>query len=46
MAEWRVLASLLEGAAPVEYDELLADALYALELADAAAAKVLAGAPQ
>jgi predicted dehydrogenase len=43
VAEWRLLASLLEGAAPVEYDELLADSHYALDLADAAAAKVLEG---
>jgi hypothetical protein len=46
VAEWRLLASLLEGDAPVEYDELLADALYAIDLADAAAAKVLDGVPQ
>lgn len=46
VAEWRLLASLLEGDAPVEYDELLADALYAIDLADAAAAKVLEGVPQ
>jgi predicted dehydrogenase len=46
VAEWRVLASLLEGGAPVEYDELLADAHYAIDLADAAAAKVLEGMPQ
>jgi hypothetical protein len=30
----------------VEYDETLADAHYALDLADAAAAKILEGAPQ
>lgn len=46
VAEWRLLASLLEGDAPVEYDELLADARYAIDLADAAAAKVLEGVPQ
>jgi predicted dehydrogenase len=46
LAEWRLLASLLEGDAPVEYDELLADAHYAIDLADAAAAKVLEGMPQ
>lgn len=46
VAEWRLLASLLEGDAPVEYDELLADALYAIDLADAAAAKVLEGVQQ
>lgn len=44
VAEWRVLGALLEGAAPVEYDELLADANYAIDLADAAAARVLKGA--
>jgi predicted dehydrogenase len=41
VAEWRLLASLLEGEAPMEYDELLADAHYVLDLADAAAAKIL-----
>lgn len=41
VTEWRLLASLLGGAAPVEYDELLADSHYALDLADAAAAKIL-----
>jgi predicted dehydrogenase len=46
VAEWRLLASLLEGDAPVEYDELLADSLFAIGLADAAAAKVLAGVTQ
>jgi predicted dehydrogenase len=46
VAEWRLLASLLEENAPVEYDELLADARYAIDLADAAAAKVLEGVPQ
>ena len=46
VAEWRLLASLLEGVAPVEYDETLADAHYAIDLADAAAAKVLEGVPQ
>lgn len=43
LTEWRLLASLLEGVAPVEYDELLADSHYAIDLADAAAAKVLEG---
>ncbi|WP_332759463.1 Gfo/Idh/MocA family protein [Pseudarthrobacter sp.] len=43
VAEWSLLASLLEGAAPVEYDELLADSHYATDLASAAAAKVLEG---
>ena len=46
VAEWRLLASLLEGAAPVEYDELLADSRYAIDLADAVAAKILEGVPQ
>ncbi|MET1086117.1 MAG: Gfo/Idh/MocA family oxidoreductase [Arthrobacter sp.] len=46
VAEWRLLASFLEGAAPVEYDELLADAHYAIDLADAAAAKVREGVPR
>jgi predicted dehydrogenase len=46
VAEWRLLASLLEGAAPVEYDETLADAHYAIDLADAAAAKILEAVPQ
>ena len=46
VAEWRLVASLLEGDAPMEYDELLADAHYVLDLADAAAAKVLEGVRQ
>lgn len=46
VAEWRLLAALLEGAGPVEYDELLADSHYAIDLADAASAKVLEGVPQ
>ncbi|HKU03997.1 MAG TPA: Gfo/Idh/MocA family oxidoreductase [Arthrobacter sp.] len=46
LAEWRLLASLLEGDGPVEYDELLADSHYAVDLADAAAAKILEGAGQ
>jgi predicted dehydrogenase len=36
-AEWRAFAALLDGTAAVEYDELLADARYALAIADAAA---------
>jgi len=43
VAEWRLFGSLVEGAAPMEYDELLADVHYAIDLADAAAAKVLEG---
>ena len=45
VAQWRLLASLLKGGAPVEYDELLADSHYAIDLAEAAAAKFLEGAP-
>jgi predicted dehydrogenase len=45
MAEWRLFGSLLEGTVPVEYDRLLADAHHAIDLADAAAAKVLEGVP-
>lgn len=45
LAEWRLFASLLQGSAPVEYDELLADSHYAIDLADAAAAKFLEGMP-
>ncbi|RKO23459.1 gfo/Idh/MocA family oxidoreductase [Pseudarthrobacter phenanthrenivorans] len=44
VSEWRLFASLLEGDAPVEYDELLADSHYAIDLADVAAAKMLEGA--
>lgn len=44
VAEWRLFGSMVEGAAPVEYDELLADAHYAIDLADAAAAKLIEGA--
>lgn len=43
VAEWKALAAALEGSVPVEYDELLADALYAVELADAAAEFVRSG---
>lgn len=46
LAEWRLLASLLGGDVPVEYDELLADSLYAIDLADAVVAKVLEGVEQ
>ncbi|KQR63747.1 dehydrogenase [Arthrobacter sp. Leaf337] len=45
VTEWRLFGSLLEGVAPVEYDELLADSHYAIDLGDAAAAKVLEGVP-
>ncbi|MFT4215149.1 MAG: Gfo/Idh/MocA family oxidoreductase [Microbacterium sp.] len=40
LAEWEALAAMIDGTAPVEYDEILADACYAIELADAAAAAV------
>ncbi|WP_404429522.1 Gfo/Idh/MocA family oxidoreductase [Microbacterium lacus] len=43
LAEWRALADLLSGDGVVEYDELLADARYALDLADAAAEWISAG---
>ncbi|MHC6591493.1 Gfo/Idh/MocA family protein [Arthrobacter sp. C152] len=42
-AGWRLLASLLGGTLPVEYGRLLADAHYAIDLADGAAAKLLEG---
>lgn len=45
LAEWSVLAAMLEGDDAVEYDALLADALFAIELADAAAEAVRAGRP-
>lgn len=43
IAEWRALAALMEGVQPVEYDAVLADAVYAVELADAAADAVRKG---
>lgn len=43
VAEWLVLAAMLDGGEPVEYDELLADAIYGIEVADAAAAAVVEG---
>lgn len=46
VAEWRALAALLDGEVPVEYDHLLDDALYAIRLADAAHAAVIAGFPR
>lgn len=39
VTEWRALAAALDGD-PVEYDELLADALYAIDLTDAVSAAV------
>ena len=38
VAEWRALLDLVDAGLPVEYDEMLADALFAIEVADAAAA--------
>jgi predicted dehydrogenase len=43
LAEWRVVAALAEETETVEYDEMLTDAYYAIDLADAAAAAVRAG---
>lgn len=43
LAQWRTLAAQLSGDLSVEYDALLDDALYAVELADAAASAVRAG---
>ena len=42
VAEWRALASILDGHEVVEYDEILADAEFAIDLADAVEAAVLA----
>lgn len=42
-AEWRALAALLRGEAPMEYAELLADAENVVAIADAAAAAVREG---
>jgi predicted dehydrogenase len=39
-AEWRAFAALVEGSEAVEYDEILADARYALRIADEAAALI------
>lgn len=43
IAEWAALGDLLERGGPVEYDEILADALYAISLADEASEAVRAG---
>lgn len=45
VAEWRALVSILDGDDVVEYDEILADAKYAIDLADAVEAAVRAKAP-
>lgn len=44
LREWRALAELLDGSAVMEYHEILDDARFAIDLADAAAAAVHAGA--
>jgi predicted dehydrogenase len=44
LREWRALADLVDGAAAMEYHEILDDALFGIELADAAAAAARAGA--
>lgn len=40
--EWKALDALLHGAVPMEYGEVLDDALFAIDLADAAAAAIRA----
>lgn len=42
--EWRAMAALLDGSASTEYHEILDDAVFAIDLADAAAAAVREGA--
>ena len=44
LREWRVLAALLDGSATMEYHEVLDDALFAIDLADAAADAIRTGA--
>nr|WP_314840906.1 Gfo/Idh/MocA family oxidoreductase [uncultured Microbacterium sp.] len=43
LTEWRAVAALAAGTEAVEYDEMLADAHYAIDLADAAAVAVREG---
>ena len=43
--EWCALAALLDGTATMEYHEVLDDAIFAIDLADAAAAAIRSGAP-
>jgi predicted dehydrogenase len=43
LAEWQALLALLDGTEVPEYDELLGDAHYAIELADAAGTAVIEG---
>ncbi len=44
VAEWRALAAARENVEPVEYDEIHADAHYAIDIADAAAQAIREGA--
>lgn len=44
VSEWRTLLAMVRGEEAVEYDELLADALFAIDLADAAGDAMRAGA--
>lgn len=44
LCEWQALAAMLDGTDAVEYDALLGDALFAIEIADAAAEAVRADA--
>jgi hypothetical protein len=44
LREWRALAELLDRTAVMEYHEILDDALFAVDLAEAAFAAVHAGA--
>ncbi|RZS65872.1 putative dehydrogenase [Agromyces ramosus] len=43
--EWRALAAMLDGTAVTEYHEVLDDAVFAIDLADAAAEAIRTGAP-
>lgn len=43
LAEWRRFAELLDGTATVDFDQILAEARYPLELAGMATAKMLSG---
>jgi hypothetical protein len=45
VAEWRALAELMGRGRAAEYDHILDDALFAIDLADAAYTAMLAGAP-
>jgi predicted dehydrogenase len=43
LREWTALEALLDGTVPMEYHEVLDDALFAIDLADAASAAIRAG---